>query len=389
MTHQPMHFGTAVIHAGQAPDPVTGAVMPSIVTSSTYKQHAPGEHTGFEYSRSQNPTRFALERMLAELEGGQHGFGFASGLAAISTVLEILNSGDHVVAMDDLYGGSSRLFRQVRHRSAGLDFSFVDLSDTKLFLQAIRPETRMVWIETPTNPLLKLVDIANIAQIAKARDIIVVVDNTFATPFNQQPLKLGADIVVHSMTKYLNGHSDMIGGAAIVGDNKELGEQLKFLQNSTGAIVGPFDSYLALRGIKTLALRMRTHNDNAMAIAEWLSTHQAVEQVIYPGLSSHPQHDLAKTQMNGFSGVVSVQLKGGAKEANQFLSHLTLFTLAESLGGVESLIEQPATMTHAGIPADIRAELGISDSLIRLSVGIEDKEDLIHDLQTALASIAQ
>ncbi|WP_211830878.1 trans-sulfuration enzyme family protein [Kistimonas asteriae] len=384
MTSQPMRFATCTIHGGQENDPVTGAVMPAIVTASTYAQQAPGHHTGFEYSRSQNPTRFACERLLASLEGGQHGFAFASGLAAIGTVLELLSHGDHVIAMNDLYGGTFRLFDQVRRRSAGLAFSFIDMSDPEACEQAIQANTRMIWIESPTNPLLKLVDIEAICTLAKAQDILVVVDNTFATPFNQQPLSLGADIVVHSTTKYLNGHSDTVGGAVIVGSNTHLSDNLTFLQNAIGSVAGPFDSYLTLRGIKTLALRMRAHNDNAQQLAEWLAQHRQVENVIYPGLPSHPQHALAKRQMTGFSGVVSIQIKGGIQETSRFFSRLQLFTLAESLGGVESLVEQPAIMTHASIPPETRKTIGIHDNLIRLSVGIEDIEDLKADLDTAL-----
>lgn len=384
MTSQHMRFATRTIHGGQEFDPVTGAVMPPIVTSSTYVQKAPGQHTEFEYSRSQNPTRFALERLLANLEGGQQGYAFASGLAEIATVLELLDHGDHIIAMDDLYGGTFRLFNQVRTRSAGLSFSFIDMSDPQACQRAIQTNTRMIWIESPTNPLLKLVDIEAVCELARKRNILVVVDNTFATPFNQQPLALGADIVVHSTTKYLNGHSDTIGGAAIVGNNPELRDQMIFLQNAVGSIASPFDSYLTLRGIKTLALRMQTHNDNAQQLAEWLESHQQVEKVIYPGLRSHQQHYLAKRQMTGFSGVVSVLIKGSLKETSRFFSRLKLFTLAESLGGVESLAEQPAIMTHASIPAETRKQIGIHDNLIRLSVGIEDIDDLKADLDHAL-----
>ncbi|WP_419533894.1 trans-sulfuration enzyme family protein [Endozoicomonas sp.] len=384
MTSKSMRFATLTIHGGQELDPVTGAVMPAIVTSSTYAQQAPGQHTGFEYSRSQNPTRFALERLLASLENGRKGYAFASGLAAIATVLELLNHGDHVIAMDDLYGGSFRLFDQVRRRSAGLSFSFIDMSAPQAFQRAIQNNTRMIWIESPTNPLLKLVDIEAICDLARKRNILVVVDNTFATPFNQQPLNLGADIVVHSTTKYLNGHSDIIGGAVIIGDDPELNERMTFLQNAIGSIAGPFDSYLALRGIKTLALRMQAHNDNAQQLAEWLESHQQVESVIYPGLRSYPQHDLAKRQMTGFSGIISVLIKGSLEETSRFFSRLKVFTLAESLGGVESLAEQPAIMTHASIPPETLRQIGIHDNLIRLSVGIEDIDDLKKDLDQAL-----
>ncbi|WP_028917598.1 cystathionine gamma-synthase [Pseudoxanthomonas sp. J35] len=379
-----LSLATLAIHGGQSPDPSTGAVMPPIYATSTYAQASPGEHQGFEYSRTHNPTRFAYERCVAALEGGVRGFAFASGMAATSTVIELLDSGDHVVAMDDLYGGSYRLFERVRRRSAGLDFSFVDLTDLAAFEAAITPRTRMVWIETPTNPMLKIVDIAAIAAIARRRGLIVVVDNTFASPMLQRPLALGADIVVHSATKYLNGHSDMVGGIAVVGDNADLAERLAFLQNSVGGVQGPFDSFLALRGLKTLPLRMRAHCDNALALAQWLETHPAVEKVIYPGLASHPQHALAARQMSGFGGIVSIVLKGGFEAAKRFCERTELFTLAESLGGVESLVNHPAVMTHASIPVARREQLGISDALVRLSVGVEDVEDLRSDLANSL-----
>lgn len=377
-------LGTLAIHGGQAPDPSTGAVMPPIYATSTYAQQSPGVHQGFEYSRTHNPTRFAYERCVAALEEGTRGFAFASGMAATSTLLELLDSGDHVVAVDDLYGGSYRLFERVRKRSAGLDFSFVDLSDPANFEAGITPKTRMVWIETPTNPLLKLVDIAAIAGIAKARDILVVVDNTFASPILQRPLQHGADIVMHSATKYLNGHSDMVGGMLVVGDNPELAEQLAFLQNSIGAVQGPFDSFLALRGLKTLHLRMQAHSENALALAQMLESHPAVEKVLYPGLPSHPQHALAKRQMDGHGGMLSVYLKGGFDAARRLCERLQLFTLAESLGGVESLVNHPAVMTHASVPAERRAQLGITDNLVRLSVGVEAVDDLARDLDAAL-----
>ena len=379
-------LGTLAIHGGQSPDPTTGAVMPPIYATSTYAQSSPGVHQGFEYSRTHNPTRFAYERCVAALEGGSRGFAFASGMAATSTVLELLDSGDHVIATDDLYGGSYRLFERVRRRSARLDFSFVDLSDPQAFADAIRTGTRMVWIETPTNPLLKLVDIAAIAAIARQRGILVVVDNTFASPILQRPLLLGADIVMHSATKYLNGHSDMVGGMLVVGDNPDLAEQLAFLQNSIGGVQGPFDSFLALRGLKTLPLRMKAHCANALALAQWLETHPAVEKVIYPGLASHPQHELAKRQMAGFGGIVSIVVKGGFGGAKAFCEKTRLFTLAESLGGVESLVNHPAVMTHASIPVQRREQLGITDGLVRLSVGVEDVEDLKVDLERALAA---
>ncbi|KQY93269.1 cystathionine beta-lyase [Caulobacter sp. Root1455] len=379
-------FATRTIHGGQFPDPTTGAVMVPIYATSTYVQSSPGEHKGFEYSRSHNPTRFAFERCVADLESGTAGFAFASGLAAASTILEILDSGAHVIASDDLYGGSFRLFDKVRKRSAGLAFSFVDMGDLAAIEAAITPQTRMIWVETPTNPMLRLADLSAIAALAKTHGLITVADNTFASPFVQRPLELGFDIVMHSATKYLNGHSDVVAGVAVVGDNAEIAEKLKFLQNAVGAVLGPFDSFLALRGVKTLALRMQRACDSALAIAKWLSTRKDVERVIYPGLPSHPQHDLAKRQMlGGFGGIISVELKGDVNTARRMLERTRLFTLAESLGGVESLIEHPAIMTHASIPADQRAALGISDTLIRLSVGIEDCEDLIADLSAALA----
>ena len=378
-------LGTLAIHGGQSPDPSTGAVMPPIYATSTYAQSSPGVHQGFEYSRTHNPTRFAYERCAAALEGGTRGFAFASGLAATSTLLELLDSGDHVIAMDDLYGGSYRLFERVRRRSAALDFSFVDLTDPAKFEAAITPKTKLVWIETPTNPLLKIVDIAAIAAIAKKHGLLVAVDNTFASPILQRPLEHGADIVMHSATKYLNGHSDMVGGMLVVGDNAELGEQLAFLQNSIGAVQGPFDSFLALRGLKTLHLRMKAHCDNALALAQWLQAHEAVSEVIYPGLASHPHHDLAKRQMDGFGGMLSIRLKGGFEAAKAFCERLELFTLAESLGGVESLVNHPAVMTHASIPPERRAGLGIGDELVRLSVGIEAIDDLRADVARALA----
>ena len=378
-------LGTLAIHGGQSPDPTTGAVMQPIYATSTYAQSSPGVHQGFEYSRTHNPTRFAWERGVASLEGGSRGFAFASGLAATSTLLELLDSGDHVIAMDDLYGGSYRLFERVRTRSAGLSFSFADLTDPAAFEAAITPKTKLVWIETPTNPLLKIVDIAAISAIAKKHGLLVAVDNTFASPMLQRPIEQGADIVMHSATKYLNGHSDMVGGILVVGDNTELGEQLAFLQNSIGAVQGPFDSFLALRGLKTLHLRMRAHCANAQALAEWLQGHDGVADVIYPGLASHPHHALAKRQMDGFGGIVSVRIAGGFDGAKRFCERLELFTLAESLGGVESLANHPAVMTHASIPPARRAELGISDDLVRLSVGIEDVADLQRDLERALA----
>jgi cystathionine gamma-lyase len=379
-------FATRTIHGGQFPDPTTGAVMVPIYATSTYVQSSPGEHKGFEYSRSHNPTRFAFERCIADLESGTAGFAFASGLAAASTILEILDSGAHVIASDDLYGGSFRLFDKVRKRSAALAFSFVDMGDISAIEAAITPETKMIWVETPTNPMLRLADLSAIAALAKKHGLITVADNTFASPFVQRPLELGFDIVMHSATKYLNGHSDVVAGVAVVGDNAEIAEKLKFLQNAVGAVLGPFDSFLALRGVKTLALRMQRACDSALEIARWLEAHPAIERVIYPGLESHPQHELAKRQMiGGFGGIISADVEGGLAPARRMLERTQLFTLAESLGGVESLIEHPAIMTHASIPADQRAALGISDTLIRLSVGIEDCEDLIADLSEALA----
>ena len=378
-------LGTKAIHAGQTPDPSTGAIMTPIYATSTYVQQSPGKHKGYEYSRTHNPTRGAYERCIAALESGTHGFAFASGLAAAATMLELLDSGSHVVVMDDVYGGTYRLFERVRRRSAGLDFSFVDLSQPGVFEAAIKPNTKMVWVETPTNPMLKLVDLTEIARIAKARGLISVVDNTFASPILQRPLELGCDVVLHSATKYLNGHSDIVGGILVSG-TAQMGEQLGFLQNALGAIQGPFDSFLALRGLKTLHLRVQRASENALEIARMLEQHSAVEKVIYPGLASHPQHALAKRQMSAFGGIISVVVKGGVTAATRMLERCELFALAESLGGVESLIEHPAIMTHASIPPEKRAELGISDGLIRLSVGVEDVADLLAELNYALAS---
>lgn len=377
-------LATLAIHAGQSPDPSTGAVMPPIYATSTYAQRAPGVHQGFEYSRTHNPTRFAYERCVAALEAGTHGFAFASGMAACATVLELLDAGSHVVATDDLYGGSLRLFERVRRRSAGLRFGYADLADPAALDRVLQADTRLVWIETPTNPLLKLVDIAAVAERAHRHGARVVVDNTFASPVLQQPLSLGADIVLHSATKYLNGHSDMVGGMVVVAD-AALAEQLAFLQNSVGAVQGPFDSFLALRGLKTLPLRMQAHCANAQAVAEWLQARPEVAEVIYPGLPSHPQHALAARQMRGFGGIVSLRLAGGGAAAHRFCARTRLFTLAESLGGVESLVNHPAAMTHASVPAERRAALGIGDELVRLSVGIEDVGDLLADLAQALA----
>ena len=377
-------FSTRCIHAGQAPDPTTGAVMPPIYTTSTYAQESPGVHKGYDYSRTSNPTRGAWERCIADLEGGKHGFAFASGMAATSTLLELLDAGSHIVAMDDLYGGTFRLFERVRRRSANLDITFANLAEPNALAAAVRPTTKLIWIETPTNPLLKLVDIEAVTKFARPRGILTVVDNTFATPWVQRPIELGTDIVMHSATKYLNGHSDMIGGIAVTA-NPELAERISFLQNAIGAVSGPFDSFLALRGLKTLALRMRQSSESAMQIATWLEKHPRVARVLYPGLASHPQHELAKCQMkNGYSGIVTFFVKGGLNEARDFLERCQVFTIAESLGGVESLVDHPGLMTHASIPPEKRKALGIDDSLIRLSVGIEDVEDLIADLDDAL-----
>lgn len=384
----PMSSATMAVHAGQFPDPSTGAVMVPIYATSTYVQSSPGQHQGFEYSRSHNPTRFAYERCIAALEGGAQGYAFASGMAAISTVLELLDSEAHVVAMDDLYGGTYRLMEKVRRRTMGLRVTYADLSDPRAFVAAIEPATRMVWIETPTNPLLKIVDIAAIAAEANRRGILVAVDNTFVSPILQRPLSLGADIVVHSATKYLNGHSDMVGGVVVCGDDPGLREQLQFLQNAVGAVQGPFDSFLALRGLKTLALRMRAHCENAVALADWLAGQPGVCEVIYPGRASHPQHLLAQRQMSGGGGIVTIRLRGGAAAARRFCESTRLFALAESLGGVESLVNHPAVMTHASIEPARRASLGIGDELVRLSVGIEDLEDLRQDLARALAAAA-
>jgi cystathionine gamma-lyase len=383
--HNRLAFATRTIHAGQHPDPSTGAVMVPIYASSTYAQESPGVHKGYEYSRSQNPTRQAFERCIADLESGTEGFAFASGLAAEATVLDLLNTGDHVVVSDDVYGGTFRLFERVRRASAGLAFDFVDMSNVANIERALRSETKMIWVETPTNPLLKLADLSAIAGLAKKRGALAVADNTFASPYVQRPLEHGFDIVVHSTTKYLNGHSDVVNGCAVVGENKELAERLRFLQNAVGAIAGPFDSFLALRGLKTLALRMERHCANALKIARWLeSRKEEVSRVIYPGLESHPQHALAQKQMAAFGGIVTVVLKRDLAGTKRFLERCRLFTLAESLGGVESLIEHPAIMTHASVPPDKRDVLGISDSLVRLSCGVEDADDLMTDLDQAL-----
>jgi cystathionine gamma-lyase len=378
-------MATRGIHAGQAPDPTTGAIMTPIYATSTYVQASPGVHKGYEYSRTQNPTRMAYERCIADLESGTRGYAFASGLAATATLLDLFDHGAHVIASDDLYGGSYRLFTRVRGRSAGLETSYVDMADTAAIEAAIRPETRLIWVETPTNPMLKLADLERIAEIGRRRGILTAADNTFASPIVQRPLEHGFDVVMHSATKYLNGHSDMVGGVLVVGDNAELAERLAFLHNAVGAVAGPFDSFLALRGLKTLALRIERHCRNALSVAEHLSRHPKVARVYYPGLASHPQHALARRQMAGFGGMVSAELKGDLAETRRFLERVEIFALAESLGGVESLIEHPALMTHATIPVDQRAALGISDTLVRLSVGIEDLADLLADLDQALA----
>ncbi|MCB1599630.1 MAG: PLP-dependent transferase [Rhodanobacteraceae bacterium] len=378
-------LATRAIHAGQSPDPSTGAVMTPIYATSTYVQQSPGVHQGFEYSRSHNPTRFAWERCIADLEGGSKGYAFASGLAATSTVLDMLDSGSHVICMDDVYGGTYRLFERVRRRSAGLQFDFVDLNDFEALAAAVRPETRLIWAETPTNPMLKIVDLGRLGEFARSRGIILVVDNTFCSPMVQRPLEHGAHMVMHSATKYLNGHSDMVGGVIVVGDEPALAEQMTFLQNSVGGIQGPFDSFLALRGVKTLHLRMERTCANAMAIAEHLQGHPGIDKVIYPGLQSHPQHALAARQMHGFGGIVSVYVKGGLAAATRMMERCELFALAESLGGVESLANHPAIMTHASVPIERRQVLGIHDNLVRLSVGIEDVGDLIAELDAALA----
>jgi cystathionine beta-lyase/cystathionine gamma-synthase len=380
-------FATRAIHAGQEPDPSTGAVITPIYATSTYVQQSPGKHKGYDYARSINPTRLALEKCIGDLESGTRGFAFASGLAAMATVLELLESGSHLVVSDDLYGGTFRLFDRVRRRSANLGFTYVDLTDAEDLERAIKSNTRMVWIETPSNPLLKLIDLEAIAKIAREHKIISVCDNTFATPWIQRPIENGFDVVVHSATKYLNGHSDLVSGVVVVGDNKELADQIAFLQNSVGAIAGAFDSFLVLRSLKTLALRMERHCANALEIARWLEEQREVKFVRYPGLKSHPHHDLARQQMRGFGGIVTIGLKGDLAATRRFLENTHLFALAESLGGVESLINHPALMTHASVPKEQREKLGVTDSLVRLSVGVEDVRDLIDDLKGALEAI--
>jgi cystathionine gamma-lyase len=377
-------FSTRAIHAGQHPDPTTGAVMTPIYATSTYAQESPGVNKGYEYARGKNPTREAFEACIADLEGGTHGFGFGSGMAATSTALELLDAGDHIVTGDDLYGGSWRLFERVRRRTMGLDFAYVDLSDIAAVEAAITPKTKMLWVETPTNPLMKLADIAALSKVAKAHGLLLIVDNTFATPFCQQPLSLGADVVMHSATKYLNGHSDIIGGVLVTAD-PDLATRIKFLQNSVGGIMGPFDAFLANRGLKTLALRMKAHCENALTVARWLETRKGVSKVIYPGLIAHPQHALAARQMHGgYGGMVTVVLEGDLERTKRVLERVQVFTLAESLGGVESLVNHPAIMTHASVPKEVREAGGVTDNLIRLSVGVENVEDLIADLDQAL-----
>lgn len=379
-------IATRAIHAGQEPDLSTGAIMTPIYATSTYVQQSPGKHKGYEYSRTKNPTRFAYEQCAASLESGEHGFAFASGMAAIATTLELLGPNDHVIVCDDVYGGTFRLFEKVRKRSAGLKVSFVDMTNPQNIEKHVMPETRMIWVESPTNPMLKLINLKKIATLAKKHGLISVVDNTFATPILQRPLECGFDLVIHSATKYLNGHSDIIGGLVVLGDNQALAEQIHFLQNSTGSVASPFDSFLALRGLKTLAVRMERHCENALELAHWLEAHPNIERVIYPGLPSHPQHELAKEQMKYFGGMISAEIRGGLEETIRMLEHCQLFSLAESLGGVESLIEHPAIMTHASLPSSQRAALGIKDNFIRLSVGIENLEDLKQDLDQALKS---
>lgn len=381
-------FETKAIHAGQQPDPTTGAIMTPIYASSTYVQESPGVHKGYEYSRSHNPTRKALEDCIAALENGSGGFAFASGMAATATVLEMLDSGDHVIAMDDLYGGTYRLFENVRKRSAGLEFTFANLSDLDKLEASLQENTKMIWVESPTNPLLKLVDLQAISEFAKKHNLIAVCDNTFCSPYVQKPLDFGFDIVVHSATKYLNGHSDVIGGIAVCAqDREDLVERMFYLSNAIGSIMSPFDSFMVLRSLKTLAVRMERHCQNAMQIATYLESHSAVEKVYYPGLESHPHHELAKRQMNGFGGMISVVLRGGLASATSFLESTRVFALAESLGGVESLVEHPAIMTHAAVPEAIRNEIGIVDGLVRLSVGIETLDDLMADLANALKAV--
>ena len=381
-------FATKAIHSGQEPDPSTGAIIGPIYTSSTYVQESPGEHKGFDYSRTSNPTRKALEICMTDLEEGGQGFAFSSGMAATATVLELLDTGDHIISMDDLYGGTYRLFENVRKRSSGLEFSYSNLSSLEGLESLLKPNSRMIWVESPSNPLLKIVDLEKVSAFAKKHNLISVCDNTFCSSYVQKPLNLGFDVVLHSATKYLNGHSDVIGGLVVSSQEREdLAEQLAFLSNSIGSIMSPFDSFLVLRSLKTLAVRMEKHCENAFEIASFLEKHEAIEKIYYPGLSNHPNHEIAKKQMNGFGGMITVVLKGGLKTATTFLERTKLFALAESLGGVESLIEHPAIMTHASVPAEVRKDLGIEDGLVRLSVGIESVEDLLDDLNQALSGV--
>ena len=381
-------FATKAIHSGQEPDPSTGAVIGPIYATSTYAQESPGVFKGYDYSRTSNPTRKSLEVCMADLENGGTGFAFSSGMAATATILELLDSGDHVISMDDVYGGTYRLFENVRRRSAGIEFSFANLSDPDSLLANLKENTKMIWVESPSNPLLKIVDLQKVSAFAKEHGLITVCDNTFCSPYIQKPLELGFDLVVHSATKYLNGHSDVVGGIAVCSDQREdLAENLAFLANSIGSIMGPFDSFLVLRSLKTLQVRMQQHCANAQQIADFLQAHSGIDKVYYPGLPDHPNHAIAKSQMNGFGGMVTTVLKGGLSSATKFLERTELFTLAESLGGVESLIEHPAIMTHASIPPEIRQELGIEDGLVRLSVGIEAVDDLVRDLDNALLNL--
>ena len=381
-------FATKAIHSGQEPDPATGAIIGPIYTSSTYVQESPGEHKGFDYSRTSNPTRKALEICMTDLEEGGQGFAFSSGMAATATVLELLDTGDHIISMDDLYGGTYRLFENVRKRSSGLEFSYSNLSSLEELESLLKPNSRMIWVESPSNPLLKIVDLEKVSAFAKKHNLISVCDNTFCSSYVQKPLNLGFDVVLHSATKYLNGHSDVIGGLVVSSQEREdLAEQLAFLSNSIGSIMSPFDSFLVLRSLKTLAIRMEKHCENAFEIASFLEEHEAIEKIYYPGLPNHPNHEIAKKQMNGFGGMITVVLKGGLKTATTFLERTKIFALAESLGGVESLIEHPAIMTHASVPAEVRKELGIEDGLVRLSVGIESVEDLLEDLNQALSGV--
>ena len=381
-------FATKAIHSGQEPDPSTGAIIGPIYTSSTYVQESPGEHKGYDYSRTSNPTRKALEICMTDLEEGGQGFAFSSGMAATATVLELLDTGDHIISMDDLYGGTYRLFENVRKRSSGLEFSYSNLSSLDGLESLLKPNSRMIWVESPSNPLLKIVDLEKVSAFAKKHNLISVCDNTFCSSYVQKPLNLGFDVVLHSATKYLNGHSDVIGGLVVSSQEREdLAEQLAFLSNSIGSIMSPFDSFLVLRSLKTLAVRMEKHCENAFEVASFLEEHEAIEKIYYPGLSNHPNHEIAKKQMNGFGGMITIVLKGGLKTATTFLERTKIFALAESLGGVESLIEHPALMTHASVPTEVRKDLGIEDGLVRLSVGIESVEDLLDDLNQALSGV--